>query len=78
MMLKGFKQSDELVTNNVVQVAVPGNQLLNIDQVQVRENYCTEELQRDLDKGWHIIACCPQPTRRPDYILGRKRPIEDS
>jgi len=40
--------------------------------VQIREDYCTERLQDDLDSGWKILAICVQPDgRRPDYILGR-------
>lgn len=68
--------------NNKVDVHVPGNALLTIDEVQVFNDLCTEELQgllEDDDGGrarspWRILAICPQPDqRRPDYVLGRRR-----
>lgn len=62
------------VINQKCNVAVPGLGLLAINQVAVRENYCTEELQSELENGWHILAICVQPDqRRPDYILGRTK-----
>lgn len=58
--------------NDRVRVAVPGNGLLRIRQVQVVRDSCTDFLQEQLDAGWRILAICPQPDqRRPDYILGR-------
>lgn len=68
--------------NNKLDVHVPGNALLTIDEVQVFNDLCTEELQgllEDDDGGrarspWRILAICPQPDqRRPDYVLGRRR-----
>lgn len=54
------------------QVHLPGNELLGISCVEVREDYCTEDLQRDLDRGWRIVAVCVRSSqRRPDYVLGR-------
>jgi hypothetical protein len=54
------------------QVHLPGNELLEIDEVQIVENACTENLQGELDQGWRIIAVCPLAgQRRPDYVLGR-------
>lgn len=54
------------------QVHLPGNELLGIQSVEVREDCCTEDLQRELDRGWRIIAVCPRGgQRRPDYVLGR-------
>lgn len=55
----------------VAQVHLPGNELLRIHEVQVQEDCCTDHLQDQLKQGWRIIAVCPQPSRRPDYILGR-------
>lgn len=52
------------------QVHLPGNELLKIRRVCVQENFCTDALQEELNKGWRIIAVCPQAGRRPDYILG--------
>lgn len=61
--------------NERVNVHVPGLGLLLLDDVYLANDCCTDELQKMLDQGWRIIAACPQPDqRRPDYILGRKRP----
>ena len=55
------------------QVHLPGNELLMIDTVEVREDYCTEALQSDMAKGWRIVAVIPRAgQRRPDYVLGRR------
>lgn len=54
------------------QVYLPGNELLKIKQVVVRDDYCTELLQSDLEEGWSIIAVLPKTgQRRPDYVLGK-------
>ena len=53
------------------QVHLPGNELLRVNTVIVEEDFCTNALQERLKQGWRIIAVCPQPSRRPDYILGR-------
>jgi hypothetical protein len=53
------------------QVHLPGNEMLLIREVQVQEDCCTDMLQQQLTQGWRIIAVCPQPSRRPDYILGK-------
>lgn len=59
--------------NHKVNVSVPGNGLLEIDEVTYRTDYCSDMLANDLIEGWRIVAVCPQPDqRRPDYILGRK------
>lgn len=55
-----------------VQVHLPGHELISIKQVDWLEDSCTETLQEKLDKGWKILAVCPQTARRrPDYIIGR-------
>lgn len=65
--------------NKQVNVAIPGNALMAVEEVVVREDYCTDALQEDLDAGWCILAVCPQPKRRPDYVLGRlPRVVEDA
>ena len=51
----------------------PGPSLLNVDETLLMEDACTNALQENLDNGWRIIAVCPQPQRRPDYVLGRKK-----
>lgn len=65
------KQNVEASVNKRVEVHVPGLGLLLMRSVRLLEDACTDDLQRELDKGWRIIAACPQPDqRRPDYILG--------
>ena len=51
----------------------PGPSLLNVDETLLMEDACTNALQENLDNGWRILAVCPQPKRRPDYVLGRKK-----
>lgn len=51
----------------------PGPSLLNVDETLLMEDACTYALQENLDNGWRILAVCPQPQRRPDYVLGRKK-----
>jgi hypothetical protein len=58
--------------NQKVGVHISDLGLLSVREVTWLEDACTEELQRHLDRGWRILAVCPQPdSRRPDYILGR-------
>ncbi|HEX6956291.1 MAG TPA: hypothetical protein VF156_15560 [Agromyces sp.] len=60
--------------NTKVDVHVPGNALLAIDEVCCEYDMCTDELAGHLERGWRIVAVCPQPDqRRPDYVLGRRR-----
>lgn len=60
--------------NAKVHVHVPGFGLLMLNEVDMEYDCCTDVLQDRLNKGWRIIAACPQPDkRRPDYILGRAR-----
>lgn len=67
------------VVNNKVNVMVPGLGLLLLDDVKVCTDYCTDSLREELNSGWRIVAVCPQPDqRRPDYVLGRVRPIGDA
>lgn len=64
----GFKEA-----LSTAQVHLPGHELVKFDEVSLEENCCTDELQAKLDLGWRIIAVCPAQSRRPDYVLGRKR-----
>jgi len=62
------------VMNERVNVSVPGFALMEIRELAVWPDACTDHLQDALNEGWHILAICPQPDqRRPDYILGRSR-----
>lgn len=55
-----------------LQVAIPNLALFAVNEVQLLEDACTDELQRRLEEGWRILAVCPPAAqRRPDYILGR-------
>lgn len=61
--------------NGRCEVHMPGNLMLQFNETLLLEDSCTDRLQDALDKGWRIIAACPQPdARRPDYILGRFNP----
>lgn len=54
-------------------VHIPGLGLMHIDQVLLEEDCCTDQVQRHLDDGWRILACCYSTgNRRPDYIFGRQ------
>lgn len=66
--------SREQQFNEKVNIHVSDIGLLKINEVIVMTNACTEDLQDNLNDGWHIIAVCPQPDqRRPDYVLGRTK-----
>lgn len=61
--------------NNRCEVHMPGNAMAFYNEVLLKEDACTDELQTALHSGWRLIAACPQPNqRRPDYILGRFNP----
>lgn len=69
------KNTAQLVEQGaMVQVTVPGFELLSIVDVDYMEDACTDELQIRLNNGWKILAVCPpNAQRRPDYILGRSQ-----
>lgn len=57
-----------------LQVAIPNLLLFSVDEVELLEDACTDNLQSHLNEGWRILAVCPPANqRRPDYILGRQR-----
>lgn len=69
----GEKMTQQL--NKAVHVHVPNIGLLMMSEVEVHNDMCSDQLQRELDEGWRILAICPQPNqRRPDYVLGRVKP----
>ena len=57
-----------------VQIHVPDFILMQVTEVLVENDCCTEMLQSHLDEGWRILAVCPpNGARRPDYVLGRRK-----
>jgi hypothetical protein len=63
---------NEQTFNDRCDVHVGGYALMQVNEVHLFADVCTDGLQEELDKGWRIIAACVQPDgRRPDYILGR-------
>lgn len=72
-IINAFERFDKNVEfNERCNVHIPNIGLLQINKLAYTTDTCTEQLQRHLNDGWKIIACCPQPDqRRPDYILGR-------
>ena len=64
----------DLMTGDAVQIHIADLGLLHIDEVTYLDSACTDNLQGHLDEGWKILAVCPPvASRRPDYILGRKK-----
>ena len=64
--------------NQKVNVHVGGGLIVTYNELLLKENCCTDELQECLTEGWRIIAVCIQPDqRRPDYVLGRFNPQFD-
>ena len=64
--------------NQKVNVHVGGGLIVTYNELLLKENCCTDELQECLTEGWRIIAVCVQPDqRRPDYVLGRFNPQFD-
>lgn len=64
--------------NYTVHVAIPNLGLLTVEEVMVEEDCCTDNLQRRLNEGWRILCVCPpKNARRPDYILGRQKDMDD-
>lgn len=75
--LQNFNKHIEFNEKCDVHIANLG--LLSINQVGLIEDACTDALQDILNKGWRIITVCPQPDqRRPDYILGRYNPEQET
>lgn len=65
--------------NETCYVHTGGGLLVSLNETTLCEDCCTDNLQRHLNEGWRVIACCVQPNqRRPDYILGRYNPTFQS
>jgi len=55
-----------------INVHLPSLDLFQVNDVIWMEDACTQQLQKQLDDGFRIVACIPRPgQRRPDYVLGR-------
>lgn len=65
------RQAPPLVYNEHANAPVPDRGLFQIRQLHLVTDACTDHINRMLEDGWSIVAVCPQPQRRPDYILGR-------
>jgi len=64
--------------NSKCNVHIGGGLIVTFNEVKLMENSCSDELQRELNGGWRIMAVCVQPDqRRPDYVLGRYNPDLD-
>lgn len=65
--------------NNKCNVTIGAGIVTTFNEVMLKEDSCTDELQLELTVGWKIIAICIQPDqRRPDYVLGRFNPNIDA
>lgn len=60
--------------NEKTQQEQPGPALMAVTETMLMEDACTDALQENIANGWRILAVCPQPQRRPDYVLGRSTP----
>lgn len=67
-----LSKTSSLMFNTATKSRQPGEGLMAINELMLCEDVCTDLMQKYLDKGWRILAICPQPdARRPDYIMGR-------
>jgi len=74
-LLSVFKKKIEF--NEHCNVHISNLGLLNINQVGLIEDACTDKVQIALNTGWRILTINPQPDgRRSDYIMGRFNPNE--
>lgn len=72
-MLNGLVDKIKTNTfNKKTNVHVGGGLITTYNDLLLKEDVCTDDLQQELNNGWRIIAVCVQADqRRPDYILGR-------
>lgn len=72
-----ISEIEKTAFNQKCNVHVSNNMLLHFNRTKVEYDCCTDNLNKQLQNGWRIIAVCPQPDqRRPDYVLGRYEPEE--
>lgn len=57
--------------NQKTGVEQPSIALTDVTETMLLQDACTDALQENIREGWRILAICPQPQRRPDYVLGR-------
>jgi len=78
-LTKLIDSSSDINFNQKCNVHVGGGLLVTFNELCLKEDICTDELQIELNDGWRILAVCVQPDqRRPDYILGRYNPKLDT
>lgn len=68
-------QAVAAIFNEKTQQEQPGPALMGVTETMLMEDACTDALQERIADGWRILAVCPQPQRRPDYVLGRATPV---
>lgn len=69
--VRGLRSNDPDIRKTIYQISVANVGLMQIQRVEVLEDCCTYDLQRELDRGWRILAVCPpNDTRRPSYVVG--------
>lgn len=61
----------EIMQNSKTGSPVSNLALYEVSELLLVEDACTDGINGKLDDGWRIVAICPQPQRRPDYILGK-------
>lgn len=69
--VKGVASNSADVRNTIYQISVANVGLMQIRRVEVLEDCSTDDLQRELDRGWRLLAVCPpNDARRPSYVVG--------
>lgn len=58
------KVANDLNFNYRCNVHVGGELMVNFNKVFLKENCCTDELQKHLNDGWRIVATCVQPDQK--------------
>jgi hypothetical protein len=57
--------------NNRLEIHQPNTPLFTYNNFIHLDDCCTDILQEHINRGYRVVAICPQPDqRRPDYILG--------